>query len=145
MALRDFRVLTFDVVGTLIDFERGMLTYLRKAVPGTTVTDEAFLSAYRVTRKHPQTLAYPDDLQRCWHVIAPGLSLPDSDELACGFSDSVAQWPAFPDSVEALHRLRRLFRMMAMTNVQSWALAHFEKKLGSPFDMQLSCDDALCC
>ena len=29
MALRNFKVLTFDVVGTLIDFERGMLTYLR--------------------------------------------------------------------------------------------------------------------
>lgn len=33
MALRDFKVLTFDVVGTLIDFEGGMLAYLRQAVP----------------------------------------------------------------------------------------------------------------
>ncbi len=31
MSLRDFKLLTFDVVGTLIDFERGVLGYLRKA------------------------------------------------------------------------------------------------------------------
>jgi len=31
MPLQDFKVLTFDVVGTLIDFERGMLDYLRRA------------------------------------------------------------------------------------------------------------------
>ncbi|MEJ1168915.1 hypothetical protein [Variovorax sp. CCNWLW235] len=33
MSLQDFKVLTFDVVGTLIDFEGGMLAYLRSAVP----------------------------------------------------------------------------------------------------------------
>ena len=33
MSLQDFKVLTFDVVGTLIDFEGGMLAYLRAAVP----------------------------------------------------------------------------------------------------------------
>jgi putative hydrolase of the HAD superfamily len=34
MSLQNFKVLTFDVVGTLIDFERGMLTYLHSKVPG---------------------------------------------------------------------------------------------------------------
>ena len=61
-----------------------------------------------------------------------------------GLRDSVAQWPAFPDSVEALKRLRKHFKLVTMTNAQHWALAHFDKTLGSPFDMLLSCDDALC-
>ena len=107
MALRDFKVLTFDVVGTLIDFEGGMLAYLRQAVPGSDVTDEQFLAAYRAARKSPDTDWYPNDLVRCWHVVAPQLGLPDSDALAQGFRDSVAQWPAFPDSIEALARLRK--------------------------------------
>jgi len=55
MALRDFKVLTFDVVGTLIDFEGGMLAYLRQAVPTSPVTDEQFLAAYRAARKSPDT------------------------------------------------------------------------------------------
>ncbi|SFE13677.1 HAD-IA family hydrolase [Paracidovorax konjaci] len=144
MALRDFKVLTFDVVGTLIDFEGGMLAYLRQAVPGTPVTDEAFLAAYRAARKSGDTDAYPDDLVRCWHAIAPQLGLPDSDALAEGFRDSVPQWPAFPDAPEALQRLRRHFKLVTMTNAQAWALAHFDRTLGSPFDLLLSADDALC-
>lgn len=131
MALRDFKVLTFDVVGTLIDFEGGMLAYLRKAVPDSTVTDDAFLSAYRAARKRGQTEWYPDDLEPCWHLIASQLGLPDSDALARGLRDSVADWPAFPDSVEALQRLRKHFKLVTMTNAQSWALAHFQKTLGS--------------
>lgn len=31
-----------------------------------------------------------------------------------------------------------------MTTAQTWVLAHFQKTLGSPFDLLLSCDDAMC-
>jgi putative hydrolase of the HAD superfamily len=144
MTLKRFKVLTFDVVGTLIDFEQGMLNYLHQAVPDTKVSDEDFLAAYRRARKDPDTLAYPDDLERCWHVVAPQLGLPDSDELARGLRDSVPQWPAFPDSAEALRRLGRHFKLVSMTNGQAWALKHFSKTLGDPFDMLLSADDSLC-
>lgn len=144
MSLKDFKVLTFDVVGTLIDFERGMLDYLRSAVPGAKVSDEEFLAAYRLERKSPDTIGYPDDLVRCWHAIAPELGLPDSDALAQGFRDSVDKWPAFSDSIEALSRLKKHFKLVTMTNAQAWALAHMNKTLGSPFDMLLSSDDALC-
>ncbi|WP_343549697.1 HAD-IA family hydrolase [Ralstonia sp.] len=144
MALRDFKVLTFDVVGTLIDFEGGMLAYLRRAVPDSKVTDEDFLGAYRAARKRGQTEWYPDDLVPCWHIVAQQLGLPDTDALARGFRDSVAGWPAFPDSVEALQRLSQRFKLVTMTNAQSWALDHFQRTLGAPFDLLLSCDDALC-
>jgi putative hydrolase of the HAD superfamily len=144
MALRNFKVLTFDVVGTLIDFERGMLDYLHRAVPGTPVSDDAFLAVYRQARKSADVTWYPDDLVRVWHQIAPGLGLPDSDALAQGFRDSVAEWPAFADSVEALKRLRAHFKLVTMTNAQTWALRHFSRTLDEPFDMLLSCDDALC-
>jgi len=144
MQLQDFKVLTFDVVGTLIDFEAGMLSYLRTAVPDTKVTDDDFLAAYRRARADGQATWYPDDLERCWHAIAPKLGLPDSDALAQGLRDSVARWPAFPDAVEALQRLRKHYKLVTMTNALQWALAHFDKTLGSPFDMLLACDDALC-
>lgn len=143
MALQQFKVLTFDVVGTLIDFERGMLDYLRSVAPTQAVSDDDFLVAYRKARKEGATW-YPDDLERCWHAIAPQLGLPDSAAIARGFRDSVRDWPAFADSVEALQRLRRRFRLVTMTNAQAWALAHFSRTLGRPFDLELSCDDALC-
>jgi len=144
MTLRDFKVLTFDVVGTLIDFERGMLDYLHRAVPGAPAADEAFLAAYRRARAHDDAGWYPDDLVRVWHAIAPELGLPDTPALAEGLRDSVAEWPAFDDSVAALKRLREHFELVAMTNAQRWALAHFERTLQMPFDDSVSCDDALC-
>ncbi|WP_028219672.1 HAD-IA family hydrolase [Paraburkholderia oxyphila] len=144
MSLKDFKVLTFDVVGTLIDFEKGMLNYLHAVASDVRISDEDFLAAYRQARKSEDTTWYPDDLVRCWHAIAPGLRLPDSDTIAEGFRDSVAQWPAFPDSIEALKRLRKHFKLVTMTNAQSWALKHFATTLEHPFDMELSCDDAMC-
>ena len=45
MPLQNFKVLTFDVVGTLIDFEGGMLDYLHQAVLDAPVSDDAFLAA----------------------------------------------------------------------------------------------------
>lgn len=144
MSFLAFKVLTFDVVGTLIDFERGMLNYLRQAVPDAKVSDDAFLASYRYARKRAHVQPYPDDLEPVWHLIAPELGLPDTPALARGFRDSVREWPAFADAPAALQRLRRRFRLVTMTNAQGWALAHYAKTLGRPFDLALSCDDALC-
>jgi putative hydrolase of the HAD superfamily len=144
MSLQDFKVLTFDVVGTLIDFERGMLDYLRGAAPGAAVSDDDFLAAYRAARAGENAGWFPDDLVRVWREVAAQLGLPDTAGTADGFRDSVARWPAFSDSVEALQRLRRRFKLVAMTNAQRWALTHFERTLGQPFDDSVSSDDALC-
>lgn len=144
MSLQKFKVLTFDVVGTLIDFERGMLDYLHRAAPAAVVSDDDFLIAYRNSRAGEKSGWFPDDLVRVWHEVAVPLGLPDGPGVAEGLRDSAAGWPAFPDSVEALRRLRKHFKLVAMTNAQRWALTHFERTLGQPFDDAVSCDDALC-
>ena len=144
MSLRRFKVLSFDVVGTLIDFERGMLNYLRRYAPGATVSDEDFLIAYRESRASRASGWYPDDLVRVWHELGKVFGLPDTSTIAEGFRDSVVEWPPFQDSVDALRRLHGRFYLVAMTNTQRWALAHFDRTLGQPFDDTVSCDDALC-
>ena len=144
MALKRFKVLSFDVVGTLVDFERGMLNYLREIVPEATVTDDAFLEIYRHSRSSSDSGWFPDDLVRVWKDAANIFGLPDSLSVAQGFRDSVSNWPAFNDSVEALRRLRTRYKLVAMTNTQRWALKHFERILDYPFDDTVSSDDALC-
>ena len=67
MPLQNFKVLTFDVVGTLIDFEGGMLAYLHRAVPDAEISDNAFLAAYRRARASTDSGWYPNDLVRVWH------------------------------------------------------------------------------
>jgi putative hydrolase of the HAD superfamily len=144
MSFQRFKVLSFDVVGTLIDFERGMLNYLRRNAPGSTVADETFLEAYRHSRSSHASGWYPDDLVRVWGDMAKALGLPGKLTLAEGFRDSVVEWPAFPDSVDALRRLRKRFKLVGMTNTQRWAMAHFDRTLDYPFDDTVTCDDALC-
>lgn len=140
-----FKVMTFDVVGTLIDFEGGMLAYLRKsgAAP-TDVSDAAILDAYRASRTAGKTLRYPDDLERCYFDLVRDVRLKGDTRLARGFRDSAEFWPAFPDSVEALKRLSSKYRLVAMTNAQRWALDHFARTLHNPFWDSVSVDEALC-
>lgn len=140
------KALTFDVVGTLIDFETGMLNYIRSACPEAAATfdDDTFLAAYRRLRGNSKPKRFPDDLVRVYNELVPELGLPADEALAEGFAQSIADWPAFPDSVEALKRLRRHFKLVAMTNAQRWALTLMEKTLGHPFDDTVTVDDALC-
>lgn len=138
MALTDRKALTFDVVGTLIDFEAGILDYVRAKVAGRDVTDQAILEAYAVAedRQHHLTprLPFPSMMAPMYLEMAAKLGLPTSTADVEGFRLSIPRWPAFPDSVEALKRLRQRFRLIAMTNSDNWALSHFARTLEQPFD-----------
>jgi putative hydrolase of the HAD superfamily len=144
--LSDIKVLTFDVVGTLIDFEGGMIDYIREAakVDRSRISDDAILEAYRRSTAVRSGTRYPDDLVRVYGGIARELGLPQGRGLAEGFRDSIEAWPAFLDSVEALKRLRRRYRLVAMTNAQRWALTHMARTLEEPFDDSVTSDDARC-
>lgn len=146
MCTREPKVLTFDVVGTLIDFEAGLLAYLRGACGAAAerLPDPAILDAYRGARGMPEAWAFPDDLERVYGVIAPQLGLPQDAGIARGFARSVKDWPAFPDSVEALRRLRARYRLVAMTNALRWALDLMIPRLGDPFHDTVAADEALC-
>lgn len=143
MGLKDFSVLTFDVVGTLIDFEKGITGYLGgvAAEAGVDFDAETALAAYRRARALPEASLFPDDLVRVYRRIAPELGLPVTDAAADGFRASVVDWPAFADSAEALKRLGKHFRLVAMTNARNWALTHFARTLGEPFDLTVTADD----
>ncbi len=139
-------VLTFDVVGTLIDFESGILGFLREAwgKTGLHATDGAILDAYRLARGSKDAWLFPDDLERVYGVIAPQLGAPEDAAIARAFREASQTWPAFPDAPEALRRLKRRYKLVAMTNARRWALDPMIETLGSPFDDTVSVDEALC-
>jgi putative hydrolase of the HAD superfamily len=139
------KVLTFDVVGTLIDFETGLLSYLRRACPSAAaLTDDAILDPYRAARASKDAWLFPDDLVRCYREMALKLKLPNDEAIAEGFRDAARDWPAFPDSVDALRRLRARYRLVAMTNARRWALDAMAETLGNPFQDTVSVDEAGC-
>ncbi|MFC0218980.1 HAD-IA family hydrolase [Pseudochelatococcus lubricantis] len=138
-----FKVMTFDVVGTLIDFENGLTGSLAAiaAENGKAFDAETALTLYRNARYEPEALRFPDDLPRVYGRIAPALGLPADAATGERLRNDVRLWKGFPDSRAALAALAARYRLVAMTNAQRWAFSLFEKELGSPFHASFTVDD----
>ncbi|RUX25808.1 hydrolase [Mesorhizobium sp. M7A.F.Ca.US.011.01.1.1] len=139
----EFKYMTFDVVGTLIDFEGGITTCLAGIADdaGVSFDSEAALALYRQARYMPDAGLFPDDLSRVYMVIASQLGLPAAEKYGARLRDSARAWQGFPDSAAALAELAKSHKLIAMTNARRWALRHFEKQLGSPFFATFTADD----
>jgi putative hydrolase of the HAD superfamily len=141
--LSDFKYMTFDVVGTLIDFEAGLKASLAEIgkSAGVDVDGEEALALYRQARYSGDADLFPDDLVRVYLAIAPKLSLPAERAHGEKLRDDARRWKAFPDSARALARLGKRYRLIAMTNARRWAFDHFAKELGNPFYASFTADD----
>lgn len=141
--LSDFKVMTFDVVGTLIDFENGITDCLCEigTEVGVSVDREAALAVYRKGRYAKDAKRFPDDLSRIYFDIARAAGLPESQELGLRLMNSAKHWAGFGDSADALARLAKRYRLVAMTNAQRWAFEYFQTTLGLPFWKGFTTDD----
>lgn len=142
MELSNFKVLTFDVVGTLIDFEKGLLEAVRRIGGGATdaLGDNTIFEAYKRGRER-----YPGRssgaMADVYRSLAGELKLPDDTASAEAFQMAVFRWPAFEDSVAALKRLRKHYRLVAMTNADRVAFSSYSHTLDDPFDDSVTCDE----
>lgn len=142
MKLTDFKVLTFDVVGTLIDFETGVLNAVRTlgGEKAAKATDYEIFEPYLRGRDKfygRSSFAFRD----VYLSLATEAGFDTSSDVADAFQLSVLRWPAFADSVEALARLRKNFRLVAMTNADRTAFTAYEHTLGRPFHDAVTCDE----
>ncbi len=147
MKFSDFDTLTFDVVGTLIDFETGILDWFRPTLSRYRVskTDEEVLTAFaavedRYQRETPEK-PFTKMLPLIYGDMASGWNIGFRDEDAESFRDSIRSWPPFPDTVEALEELGTRYRLVAVTNADAWALEHMSANMGDPFQERITCDE----
>ena len=145
--LTDYRVLTFDCYGTLIDWEGGIWDALQPLIMrgGADVTRDAALLAFAKfetahERDHPD-LRYPDLLARVHRSIAESLRLETSDALDEAFGASVPLWPAFADTADALRALKRHYKLVILSNVHRDGFAASNRKLGVEFDAIYTAED----
>lgn len=147
MRLRDFNTLTFDVVGTLIDFETGILNWFEPALreSGVSKEDEEILAAFAAVEDNYQREAPEKTFTEMLPLIYGGMArrwgMEPRDEEAVGFRDSIRSWPPFPDTVEALEELGTHYRLVAVTNADAWALGHMSAAMGDPFEERITCDE----
>ena len=145
--LTSYSALSFDVYGTLIDWEAGIAKVLGEwaARRGASLDDEALLLAYAdneaaVERDFP-TLAYCEALQAAFRRTARDLGLPVTDEEVQVLGRSVPQWPAFGDTHEALTRLQQHYKLIILSNVHRQGVDGSIRLMGVEFDQVNTAED----
>ena len=145
--LTRFKALTFDCYGTLIDWEAGMAAVLAPWAreQGLDLSDEALLLAYgdheaAVERERPSAL-YPEVLATAFRRTGEQLGTPVSDAWAQRLGDSLPDWPAFPDSPDALARLARHYRLIILSNVHRAGFAASNERLRGDFAAIITAED----
>jgi 2-haloalkanoic acid dehalogenase type II len=147
MMLSDFKVLTFDCYGTLIDWESGILTALRPLArrAGVTFDDEAILAQFAAHESRQEAAApdmrYADVLNVVHARLAGDWGAADDAAENARFGASIGDWPAFPDSVEALRVLARRYRLVILSNVDRAGFRASAVRLGVTFDAVYTAED----
>jgi 2-haloalkanoic acid dehalogenase type II len=147
MRFRAFKVMSFDCYGTLIDWERGILEALgpwrrRAAIEAG---DEDLLAAFarieEPLEEAKPTLPYRDLLVEVAKGLGAAYEAPMTEAEAKALGASVPDWPAFPDSAEALARLKRRARLVILSNVDRRSFEGSSRRLGVAFDGVLTAED----
>lgn len=128
---------TFDVYGTLIDWNGGIAATLARLWPDR--DSGALLEAYHgiepeVERRHP-TATYREVLARCLRVLADREGLPLAPEDEGALADSLPLWQPFPEVPGALAELRaRGWKLAPLSNTDPDFLEASLGHLGVPVD-----------
>lgn len=144
---KSFNTLTFDVVGTLIDFESGILEWFRPVLAnkGVRKSDEEILTTFAICEHRYQRDApdkpFTEMLPLIYKDMTYKWDMEAIDQEATEFRESIRYWPAFPDTLSSLKQLKSRFRLVAVTNADSWALKYMSATMGDPFDEQVTCDE----
>ena len=147
MRITDFQVLSFDVYGTLIDWETGIHTALRPLwsrldpVPSRDAVLEAHARQESALQRLTPERRYSDLLATVYRRLAEEWGL-RVDWAACRhYGASVGDWPAFSDSAAALAELQRDFRLAVLTNTDNDSFAASSARLGVSFDAVFTAED----
>lgn len=147
MRLHDYKALTFDCYGTLIDWETGMVEGLK----GLTNKVSPALSRDQILEAHARhesgqqaqtpTKLYRDILPIVYKRLAEEWGVSVTVDECEEYGRSVQNWPAFPDSPGALQYLKKYYKLIILSNVDNRTFAHSNAKLGVEFDAIYSAED----
>ena len=130
-----FEYLSFDCYGTLIDWESGILGYIRPLLQlkGCRVSDGEILNLYAEFEPREQQKPYRryrEVLAEVMNDFGRKLHVDIDDKEACGLADSIRNWEPFPDTVAALRRLKSRYKLAVLSNIDDDMFAVTLPKLG---------------
>jgi 2-haloacid dehalogenase len=147
MKLRDFTTLTFDCYGTLIDWESGMLRALEPLTQRASRrlnTDEILEAHARhesMQQLQTPAMRYSELLAVVCKRIAEEWGIAVRWKECVAYGNSVKDWPAFPDTVEALKYLKKYFKLAILSNVDNESFSASAERLQVAFDAVYTAQD----
>ncbi|MBU6497094.1 MAG: haloacid dehalogenase type II [Rhodospirillales bacterium] len=147
MKLTDFRVLTFDCYGTLIDWESGIHAALQPllARSGSTLPRDTVLEhfAQHESAQEAETpgMIYSALLAEVHRRLAAQWQVATTSAEDATFGASVPDWPAFADTASALQYLKRHYKLVILSNVDRESFKGSNKRLGVAFDAIYTAQD----
>jgi len=147
MKISDYKALTFDVYGTLIDWESGMVAGLKPLTDkvSRSLSRDDILEAHAhfesSTQRQTPPKIYSQLLAVVYKRLAEEWGVPASWEECLTYGASVEHWPAFPDSAEALQYLKQHYKLVVLTNCDNASFAHSNAKLQVTFDAAYTAED----
>ena len=147
MKLTDFKVLTFDCYGTLIDWEAGMVAALKPLTDrvGRTLSGDEILEAHAhhesTAQRWTPSKRYSELLPVVYQRLAEEWGVEVSWEECRAYGLSVGQWPAFEDSREALTYLKQHYKLVVLSNTDKLSFQGSNERLGVCFDGVYTAED----
>ncbi|MFK5998729.1 MAG: haloacid dehalogenase type II [Rhodobacterales bacterium] len=147
MKLTDFKALTFDCYGTLIDWESGMVAGLKPLTSklDRTLSRNEILEAHACHESSQQKWTpgkrYAELLPIVYKRLAEEWGVSATLEECNTYGRSVKDWPAFADSVGALQYLKKYYKLVVLSNVDNESFKGSNDRLGVEFDAIYSAED----
>lgn len=144
-----FSILTFDCYGTMIDWESGIFSALRPILKTHKVetSDSALLELYaelELEAERREYQSYCDVLQSVVRGFGERLGFKATEAEESSLPDSIAYWQPFPDTVEALERLKTRYKLAVISNIDDDLFAQTAPKLRVQFDEVITAQQARC-
>ena len=147
MRLTDFKALTFDCYGTLIDWESGMMQALGGLVGKSrrTLTRDLILEAHArhesAQQRQTPAMRYSDLLSIVYKRLAEEWGVAVRNGECEEYGQSIRHWPAFVDSPGALQYLKKFYKLIILSNVDNRSFSFSNAALSVEFDAIYTAED----
>jgi 2-haloalkanoic acid dehalogenase type II len=145
--LTEFKVLTFDCYGTLIDWESGIfnaLVPLARKADATETRDQLLQTFARhesAQEEETPAMPYSQLLSVVYKRLAKEWGVAVTNEQANIFGASIPDWPEFADSVNALQYLKEHYKLVILSNVDRISFRSSNARLKVDFDAIFTAQD----
>ncbi|TNF84880.1 MAG: haloacid dehalogenase [Gammaproteobacteria bacterium] len=141
---KNYKTLSFDCYGTLIDWENGILGYLQPLFESVDVhvIDSWVMETFAELEPVAQAEggSYRSVLSGVLEQFATRLAFSPSEEVLAGFAGSIEYWQPFPDTVAGLAELKKDFKLIALSNIDDELFRQSAQLMSNPFDALISAE-----